>query len=122
MKNFETLMQVMQENPAEVNAYLQHAARFSERYQLPVLTFDELPWSGDAMAPTVEIVKQLKHFGIKTFWIAESSTALNKALVRLMQNNVTITGGAFLQVPSPLFSWNEDVTVLQCEIGGSDDE
>lgn len=122
MKNFETLLQAMQENPAEVNSYLQHAARYSERYNLPVLTFDELPWAGDAAAMTAEIVKQLRQFEIKHFWTSESSTALNKSLIRLMQNNVMVTGGAVLQVPSPMFSWNEDIAVIQFEIGGSDDE
>lgn len=119
MKNFETLIKAMHENPADVNSYVQHAARYSERYNLEVLTFDELPWSGDADTVTAEIVKQLSQFGINEFWIAESSTALNKALIRLMQNNVSITGGEVIIVPSPLFSWNEDIPVLKCEIGGS---
>lgn len=122
MKNYESLKQAMQENPAEVNSYLQHAARYSERYNLPILTFDELPWSGDAVTMTAEIVKQLKHFGIKHFWTSESSTALNKSLIRLMQNNVMVTGGAVLQVPSPIFSWDEDIAVIQFEIGGSDND
>jgi hypothetical protein len=122
MKNFETLVQAMQENPAEVSSYLQHAARYSERYNLDVLTFDELPWSGDADATTMEIVKQLRQFGIEEFWIAESSTALNKSLIRLMQNGVTITGGEVVVVPSPIFSWNEDIPVLKCAIGGANNE
>ena len=115
-------MKAMQENPAEVNSYLQHAARYSERYNLEVLTFDELPWSGDAATAIQNIVYQLASFGIKEFWIAEASTALNKALIRLMQNGVTITGGEFLVVPSPLFSWNEDIPVLKCQIGGGNNE
>lgn len=122
MKNFENLKQAMHNNPAAVNSYLQHAARYSERYNLDVLTFDELPWSGGAEDATAEIVEQLVQFGITEFWIAESSTALNKALIRLMQNGVTITGGEVLVVPSPLFSWNEDIPVLKCKIGGGNNE
>lgn len=122
MKNYESLMKVMQENPAAVNSYLQHAARYSERYNLGVLTFDELPWAGDAEGRTAEIIDQLKAFGIKEFWISESSTALNKALIRFIQWGVTITGGEVLSVPSPIFSWNEDIPVLKCKLGGTDNE
>lgn len=122
MKNFETLKKAMQVNPAQVNSYLQHAARYSERYNLEVLTFDELPWAGDADGRIAEIVDQLKQFGITEFWIAESSTALNKALIRLMQWGITITGGEFLKVPSPTFSWNEDIPVIKCRIGGNDND
>ena len=118
MKNYESLMRVMQQNPAVVNSYLQHAARYSERYNLGILTFDELPWAGDADGRTAEIIDQLKQFGITEFWIAESSTALNKSLIRLMQWGVTITGGEFLQVPSPIFSWDEEIPVLKCQLGG----
>ena len=119
MKNFETLMQAMQENPAEVNSYLKDAARHSANRNLPVLTFSELPWSGDADATTADIIKELKQYGIEEFWVAENSTALNRALIRLMQNDVTITGGEILVVPSRLFSWDEEIPVIKCKIGGN---
>lgn len=122
MKNFENLKQAVYENPAAINSYLQHATRYSERYNLDVLTFDELPWAGDAEARTAEIIQQLKQFGITEFWISESSTALNKSLIRLMQWGVTITGGEVLKVPSPIFSWNEDIPVLKCKFGGSNND
>lgn len=99
-----------------ISWYLAEAVRYSEKYNLDTLTFHELPWSANVEAETEKLIEQLKKYDVREFWISEASTALNKALIRLMGYNVVITGGEVLKVSSPYFSWEEEIPVLKCEI------
>lgn len=117
MTNFETLKHKMEGDKTSVPRYIRMAYNNSVDHKMETLTFDELPWGRHVVIELKEMVEFLKNLGIKEFWVCERSTALSEALVYLMQNGVTITGGEIYKMPSIFGShFTNDVPVLKCQI------
>jgi len=94
----------------EVEHHVARAFRYTQKFELEQLTFNDLPW-GDEIPVIDQMVAEMRQYGVEEFWISERSTALIGQLGQFLRNGCTVLSGETVKVKGLLGGYENEMVL-----------